>query len=244
MERIGVAFAGGGMTPPEIVECVQLAEELGYESAWVAEGHGGDQFSILTACALATSRIRLGTSISSVFVRSAPTIAMAAACVDHFSNGRFILGLGSSHKVQVEPEHGLEFSGAIPRVRDTVGIVRRLLRDGVVSDYAGEAISIATFDLHFPTFTTGNTHLPGGGFPEDARDRRRDQPGGAAHLVHAGTRANRQPAYCRRRSPSWRSRRNRLRWRRWFPCPRRAPTMAVCAGWPPPMPGGSPGIAG
>ena len=53
MERIGVAFAGGGMTPPEIVECVQLAEELGYESAWVAEGHGGDQFSILTACALA-----------------------------------------------------------------------------------------------------------------------------------------------------------------------------------------------
>ncbi len=154
MERIGVAFAGGGMTPPEIVECVQLAEELGYESAWVAEGHGGDQFSILTACALATSRIRLGTSISSVFVRSAPTIAMAAACVDHFSNGRFILGLGSSHKVQVEPEHGLEFSGAIPRVRDTVDIVRRLLRDGAVVDYQGEAISIATFDLHFPTFRT------------------------------------------------------------------------------------------
>ena len=152
MERIGVAFAGGGMTPPEIVECVQLAEELGYESAWVAEGHGGDQFSILTACAVATSRIRLGTSISSVFVRSAPTIAMAAACVDHFSNGRFILGLGSSHKVQVEPEHGLDFSGPIPRVRDTVDIVRRLLRDGVVSGYEGEAISIATFDLHFPTF--------------------------------------------------------------------------------------------
>ncbi len=151
MERIGVAFAGGGMTPPEIVECVQLAEELGYESAWVAEGHGGDQFSILTACALATSQIRLGTSISSVFVRSAPTIAMAAACVDHFSKGRFILGLGSSHKVQVEPEHGLEFSGAIPRVRDTVDIVRCLLRDGALTDYEGEAINIATFDLHFPT---------------------------------------------------------------------------------------------
>ena len=152
MERIGVAFAGGGMTPPEIVECVKLAEELGYESAWVAEGHGGDQFSILTACALATSRIGLGTSISSVYVRSAPTIAMAAACVDHFSNGRFILGLGSSHKVQVEPEHGLEFSGPIPRVRDTVDIVRRLLRDGAVTDYRGESINIGTFDLHFPTF--------------------------------------------------------------------------------------------
>ena len=63
MERIGVAFSGG-LQPTEIVECVQLAEELGYESAWVAEGHGGDQFSILTACALKTKTILLGTSIS------------------------------------------------------------------------------------------------------------------------------------------------------------------------------------
>ena len=152
MERLGVAFTGGGMSPPEVVECVRLAEDLGYESAWVAEGHGGDQFSILTACALNTERILLGTSISSVFVRSAPTIAMAAACVDSFSNGRFILGLGSSHKVQVEPEHGLEFSGAIPRVRDTVNIVRDLMRDGAVNDFAGEALNIRSFDLHFPTF--------------------------------------------------------------------------------------------
>ena len=150
MERIGVAFTGGGMSPPEVVQCVQLAEELGYESAWVAEGHGGDQFSILTACALATSRIQLGTSISSVYVRSAPTIAMAAACVDHYSQGRFILGLGSSHKVQVGPEHGLEFSAPIPRVRDTVDVVRRLLRDGNLVDYQGEVTNIQSFDLHFP----------------------------------------------------------------------------------------------
>lgn len=152
MERIGVAFTGGGMSPPEVVQCVQIAEELGYESAWVAEGHGGDQFSILTACALATSRIRLGTSISSVYVRSAPTIAMAAACVDHYSQGRFILGLGSSHKVQVGPEHGLEFSAPIPRVRDTVDVVRRLLRDGNLVDYQGEVTNIQSFDLHFPVF--------------------------------------------------------------------------------------------
>ena len=66
MERIGVGFSGG-MSPQDIVECVKVAEELGYESAWVAEGHGGDQFSILTACALKTEKILLGTSIASVF---------------------------------------------------------------------------------------------------------------------------------------------------------------------------------
>jgi len=147
MARIGVAFAGG-MSPLDIVDCVKLAEDLGYESAWIAEGHGGDQFSILTACAVQTKRILLGTSISSIFVRSAPTLAMAAACVDHFSNQRFILGLGSSHKVQVEPEHGISYSKPVQRLKETVEIIRTLLRDGVVS-YQGETIAIERFDLWF-----------------------------------------------------------------------------------------------
>ena len=150
MERLGIAVTAG-LAPNEVVECVRLAEELGYESAWMAEGHGGDQFSVLTACALATDRIRLGTSITSVFVRSAPTIAMAAACVDHFSNGRFVLGVGTSHKVQVGPEHGIEFSNAVPRLRETVDIVRILLRDGQVS-YQGQVIKIDNFDLWFQPF--------------------------------------------------------------------------------------------
>jgi len=147
MVRIGFAMSRG-LPPSDIVECVKLAEELGYESAWVAEGHGGDQFAILSACAMATKRIRLGTSISSVFVRSIPTIAMAAATVDQLSNGRFILGLGSSHRVQVEPEHGIPYRKPIQRLRESVEIIRTLLRHGSVS-YKGEIISIERFDLWF-----------------------------------------------------------------------------------------------
>lgn len=147
MARIGVAVSGGP-NPAEIVDCVTLAESLGYESAWVAEGHGGDQFAVLAACATQTSRIKLGTSITSVFVRSAPTIAMAAGTIDDLSDGRFILGLGSSHKVQVEPEHGVPYTKPLTRVRDTVAIVRALLRDGEV-EYDGEAIRIENFDLWF-----------------------------------------------------------------------------------------------
>lgn len=147
MERLGVAFTGG-LTPPEIVECVKLAEAVGYESAWMAEGHGGDQFAILAACAVATTRIRLGTSISSVFVRSAPTIAMAAATVDHLSGGRFVLGLGSSHRVQVEGEHGLSYARPIDRLRETVEVVRAILRDGAAS-HRGELLAIERFDLWF-----------------------------------------------------------------------------------------------
>lgn len=148
MSRIGFAISGG-LTPSEIVDCVVLAEELGYESAWVAEGHGGDQFAILTACAMATERILLGTSISSVFVRSIPTIAMAAATVDDISKQRFILGLGSSHRVQVEPEHGQVYRKPIQRVRESVEVIRTLLRDGEISDYHGDTVTIEHFDFWF-----------------------------------------------------------------------------------------------
>jgi alkanesulfonate monooxygenase SsuD/methylene tetrahydromethanopterin reductase-like flavin-dependent oxidoreductase (luciferase family) len=145
--RVGVAFSRG-LAPAEIVECTRLAEELGYESAWMAEGHAGDQFAILGACAQVTRRIGLGTGISSVFVRSAPTIAMAAATVDHLSKGRFILGVGTSHREQVEPEHGVPFERPTDRLRDTVAVVRELLREGTVS-HRGRVLTIDRFDLWF-----------------------------------------------------------------------------------------------
>src|SRR6478609_7053875 len=147
MEPLGIAFSGGP-APAEIVDGIVLAESLGYESAWVAEGHGGDQFAILAAAAARTSRIRLGTSITSVFVRTAPTIAMAAATVDDVSGGRFILGIGSSNKVQVEGEHGVPYGKPLTRVRETVAIIRDLLRDGRVA-YRGDTITIENFELWF-----------------------------------------------------------------------------------------------
>ena len=76
MSRVAVSLPGGrppdGVFPTDLPAFARLAEELGYESVWRVEGRG-DQFSILTACALATKRIGLGTNISSVFVRSAST---------------------------------------------------------------------------------------------------------------------------------------------------------------------------
>ena len=153
MSRVGVAFSAG-LTASEIVECAVLAESLGYDSVWVAEGHGGDQFAVLGAVATQTSRVRLGTCISSVFVRSAPTIAMSAAVVDQLSGGRFILGLGSSHKVQVEPEHGVPYGKPVTRVRETAEIVRNLLRDGRVS-YQGATITIENYELWFKPLRPG-----------------------------------------------------------------------------------------
>ena len=150
MGPIGIAFSGGP-SPAEIVDCAVLAEDLGYESVWVAEGHGGDQFATLSACAVRPSRVRLGPAITSIYVRSIPTIAMAAASIDDLSSGRFILGIGSSHKVQVEPEHGMPFGKPLTKTRETVEIVRALLRDGSVQ-YDGETVQIENFDFWFSPY--------------------------------------------------------------------------------------------
>ena len=59
--KLAIGLSGQDMIPLEVVECCKLADSLGYHSFWLSEGHGGDQFTTLTACALATDNIKLGT---------------------------------------------------------------------------------------------------------------------------------------------------------------------------------------
>jgi alkanesulfonate monooxygenase SsuD/methylene tetrahydromethanopterin reductase-like flavin-dependent oxidoreductase (luciferase family) len=49
----------------------------------------------------------------------------------------------------VEPEHGIPFVQPTQRLRETMDVVRELLRDGVVS-YAGAVVDVKRFDLWFP----------------------------------------------------------------------------------------------
>jgi len=78
----------------------------------------------------------------------ARSTAMAAATVDDLSGGRFILGIGSSHKVQVEAEHGVAYAKPLTRTRESVAAIRTLLRDGTLH-YEGETFRIEGFDLWF-----------------------------------------------------------------------------------------------
>jgi 5,10-methylenetetrahydromethanopterin reductase len=73
---------------------------------------------------------------------------MAASTVADLSGGRFILGLGSSHKAQVEPEHSVVYSKPLTRTRETVAIVRELFKSGRVH-FEGQTIRIENFDLWY-----------------------------------------------------------------------------------------------
>jgi F420-dependent oxidoreductase-like protein len=125
----------GSLSFPEAVELAQRAEGLGYESVWMPEAYGTDAISILGALAARTERITLGTGIVNVFSRTPALLAQTAATLDLISGGRFILGLGTSGHQVVSGWHGMAFEQPLLRMRETMAIVRQVLRrDRLVFD--------------------------------------------------------------------------------------------------------------
>ncbi|WP_058826203.1 LLM class flavin-dependent oxidoreductase [Haloferax sp. Q22] len=119
---------------------VVRAEELGYESAWAAEGQGKTAFGKLERWAVHTDEIGLATGIVNVFSRTPAALAAAAATLDDHSDGRAILGLGVAHPGVVETFHGVPFDRPLSRLHEYVELVRRYLR-GDADSFDGEFFS-------------------------------------------------------------------------------------------------------
>jgi F420-dependent oxidoreductase-like protein len=118
----------GSLSFPEAVELAQRAEALGFDSVWAPEAYGTDAVSMLGALAARTDRIKLGTGIVNVFSRTPALLAQTAATLDLISGGRFILGLGTSGHQVVAGWHGMAFDQPLLRMRETMAIVRQVLR--------------------------------------------------------------------------------------------------------------------
>jgi F420-dependent oxidoreductase-like protein len=127
--RLGVhlGYWGLGLSADDQLKIVREAEKLGYESVWTAEAYGSDAATILGWLAAATARIRLGSAIFQMPARSPAMTAMTAATLDHLSNGRMILGIGSSGPQVAEGWHGQRFGRQLARTREYVAVVRMAL---------------------------------------------------------------------------------------------------------------------
>ena len=129
------------------VRAAQLADELGYHSFWVPEAWGYEVFSLLTEMAVHTKRIQLGTGIINVFSRTPGLIAMSAATLDEISEGRFILGVGTSGKNVIEGFHGRPFDKPLSQVKDVIKVTRALLAGQKQSDAGATLAQYRPFRL-------------------------------------------------------------------------------------------------
>src|SRR5215470_6312715 len=112
------------------------AERLGVDFVWSAEAWGHDAVTPLAFMAARTSRTRLGTGIIQAGTRTPALVAMTAMSLAAMSNGRFVLGLGTSGPQVIEGWHGIRFERPVQRMRETIEIVRRIARGERVS-YTG-----------------------------------------------------------------------------------------------------------
>jgi len=120
MTRWGLTLPLPGLSLAAHEELVKRAEAAGYTDFWSGETNGPDGFTPLALSAAWTERARLGTGIVGVFQRGPALLAQEAAALASASDGRFVLGLGSSSDRIVEGWNGIPFERPLAKVRETL----------------------------------------------------------------------------------------------------------------------------
>ncbi|MDQ3967775.1 MAG: LLM class flavin-dependent oxidoreductase [Thermoproteota archaeon] len=150
VQKLGYSL-GPLLSMREILLCAKMADQQeNVDSIWVPESWGRESFATLGAISQVTKKVRLGTSIISIYSRTPATVAMAATTLDMLSDNRTIIGLGASTAAIVENWHGLNFNRPASRMKEYIECLR-LMTKGEKVKYNGEFFKINNFKiLHQP----------------------------------------------------------------------------------------------
>ena len=140
-----------------ILDELQHADELGYDSVWLGEAWGYELFTSLADLVRVTKRIKLGAGVANVFSRTPALIASTAATLDERSGGRMLLGLGTSGPQVVEHWHGVAYQKPLRRLKEYTEIINTIVARQPLK-YDGEVFNVQrgfTIRFHPP-----RTHIP------------------------------------------------------------------------------------
>ena len=151
---------GGGDTVDSIVEPIRQAEADGFESAWMGNHLNHDAMTLCALAGQATSTIELGTAVVPTYPRHPMVMAQQALTTNMACGGRFILGLGLSHKFIVEGWQGLRWATPVRHLREYLEVLNPLL-DGDLVNHKGQEYRV---QLNNAPFT--QLDVPGGGRPK------------------------------------------------------------------------------
>jgi probable F420-dependent oxidoreductase len=115
-------------------------ERRGYDCCWTAEINH-DPFLPLVLAAEHTSTIELGTSIAVAFARNPMTVANVGWDLQGYSQGRFILGLGSQVQAHIEKRFSMPWSQPVRRMREFILALRAIWscwQDGTKLRFEGD----------------------------------------------------------------------------------------------------------
>ncbi len=105
--RVGIWSSSLDSLPPAAAaEVAAELDEQGWGALWFGESYGREAFTSAGLLLTATRRMRIATGIANIWARDAVATNAAARTLGAASGGRFILGLGVSHKPLVERVRG------------------------------------------------------------------------------------------------------------------------------------------
>jgi alkanesulfonate monooxygenase SsuD/methylene tetrahydromethanopterin reductase-like flavin-dependent oxidoreductase (luciferase family) len=126
MAACGISLSTfSGISYPDFARLAREAEDAGFSGVFVPEA-SNDALMCCYALAKETRRVQLGTWIVNIYLREPTLCAAAAEMVQDASGGRFILGLGVSHRPALEAR-GIEMGNARERLRRDTDIIRKTL---------------------------------------------------------------------------------------------------------------------
>jgi probable F420-dependent oxidoreductase len=181
-------FTDYSMRPDELGKAL---EQRGFESVWAPEhSHipltrktpfpgGGDlpkkyydamdPFVTLTAAAMATTKLKVGTGICLVTQRDPIQTAKLVASIDQVSNGRFLFGIGNGWNQDEIENHGIAFASRHKVARERVEAMKAIWTQPK-AEYHGEFVNFGPM-MAWPK-PVQKPHPPvivGGAFPYSAR---------------------------------------------------------------------------
>ena len=128
-----------------------------------------DPFVTLTAAAMATKTLKVGTGVCLVQQRDPIQTAKLVASIDNVSGGRFLFGIGNGWNQDEMENHGTEFKSRHKRARENVEAMKEIWTKSK-AEYHGEFVNFDPM-MAWPKPVT-KPHPPvivGGAFPYSAR---------------------------------------------------------------------------
>ena len=143
----------------DVLELCQHAEATGWDGIWYADhfmpnaedtsAPWPEAWTTLSAIGARTERVRIGTLVSGNTYRHPAVLAKMAATLDHITNGRVVLGLGSGWQENEHTQYGLPFYTVNERLRrlDEACQVIQMLYNHAKSDFDGEFYQLQSASL-------------------------------------------------------------------------------------------------
>jgi 5,10-methylenetetrahydromethanopterin reductase len=139
--RIGVSPQDPSGPAPltALREELQRAADQGFASAWMSNIFGVDPMTALAVAGSQVPGIEVGTAVVPTYPRHPAALAQQARTVAAAVDGRFVLGIGLSHRIVIEDMYGYDFSKPILHMREYLEVLLPLL-DGQPVSFSGSTV--------------------------------------------------------------------------------------------------------